>query len=1081
MRSLSFLGCLLLIASCHPVSNQVNRLELQCGPSESQRLVKILSATGHELETQDLTVFRRDGESFQTVTATAKGCFAYDTAYDYIIHGPDSQGLAIPRGQDLQLVTLRDVQTSDLFVSCPTQAVTQDFDFGGVFTNPGDQNGFALDIRIRDAGTLMLTQQAALVQPQDYSLRPFRNLRDGLYSLEIRTHNLLKDLHPRPIRCDVQVDNTAPQISLEPGSFLPRESQGFTLIEPTARIRFTLQDNSRSEILSCWVSQKETMLQAQATAECPLKAMGHELSPPEEGYWILVYQAVDEAGQRSPLMQQAFMVYQGGAMREISLEMELTQFLFDNNQNLRGVQKTLAAESRRRQLPTAYEREEAKASVFANLFQMSPRKIPYLEMKYPSVRYISMTPDGTRTIINQVEPNNVLIGLDSMTGKELWRTENFNGRIDRSAFTSDSKRMIASGALSGELLIWSTETGTLLKRIPRPDRPGFESKVFEIYLTSDDRYVGAAGFDDVLYVYDLEADEPKVVASPSYDQYMLSFAWSPRGERFVTTSGKSAFVYTRDGILLDTITRDEGFYLSSAAFLSEDELVISSVEQTDREDRRKFKCGFFYVRLGQPEHIRMATIPGNIDKVLPSPDRKHFFGYGQGSNAGYFFANWRQELENATRAPSEDWKYRSLNPGTTTDGAYWSSDSRLLFTTSGEDSADGYIRVVDGEGALHLEVGPGNRNLYVAEQGHNLVLQTIDQRLEFWHVDRSPIDRMALPQRVQVAKFAPDQSSFLTIEEHEDPKQLTKLLRVWDRGSLRELSRAKSTAIYVNTLMNSMFVSADEVVMPLDQYRIQRLDVTTAATEVLVDRSAADVMEKRGAIISFAVSKDGARLALGYAEGFVEIINIKEGRSLFVEELHQKSPYQLNGDMFGKAVTSIRFRGSSYEVISAGHDGQLMQITPNSDAAYSHQLLFAVPELIYGIDVDEDQLAIAARLDGIILYNLSSGNLVQFSTGSLSVPMLHLNVRQDLVAATTFVGDLFVFKISTGELRQRIRLKRGVLEVRALSISADGQEILTANQGDLLFLPNQPESLYRRFCSYLSAMQICPSPDQPRP
>jgi WD40 repeat protein len=1081
MRYISLLGCLLVLASCHPVSNQINRLELQCGPSEAQGLVKILSATGHELEAQDLTVFRRNGESFQQVTTTAKGCFAYAAEHDYIIHGPDSQGLAVARGQDLQLVTLRDVQESDLAIRCPTQAVTQDFDLGSAFKNSGDQDGFALDLRIRDTGNLMLTQQAALVQQQDYSLRPFRNLPDGLYSLEIRTHNLLKDLHPRPVRCDVQVDNTAPQISLEPGSFLPRVSEGFTLIEPTAKIRFTMQDDSKTEILSCWVSQVETMLQAQATAECPLKALGNEISPPEEGYWILVYQAVDEAGQRSPLMQQAFMVYQGGTMREIALEMELTQFLFENNQNLRGVQKTLAAETRRRQLPTAYEREEAKASVFANLFQMGPRRIPYLEMKYPSIRYIAMTPDGLRTIINQVEPQNILIGLDSMTGKELWRSELPNGRIDRSAFTSDSKRMISSGALSGELLIWSTETGALLKRILRPDRPGFENKVFEIYLTPDDRYVGAAGFDDVLYVYDLHADEPKAIASPSFDQYMLSFAWSPSGERFVTTAGKSAFVYTRDGILLDTITRDEGYYLSSAAFLSEDELVISSVEQTDREDRRKYKCGFFYARMGQPEHIRMATIPGNIDKVLPSPDRKHFFGFGQGSNGGYFFANWRKELENATRAPGEDWKYRTLNPGTTNDGAYWSSDSQLLSTTSGEDAADGYIRVVDVEGALRLEVGPGNRNLYVADQGRRLVLQTIDQRLEFWHVDQAPIDRMALPRRVQVAKFSPDQSRFLTIEEHEDPKKVDKLLRVWDRSSMRELGRATSTAIYINTLMNSDFVNAGEVIMPLDQYRIQRLNVATGATEVLVDRSEASVMEKRGAIISFALSQDAMRLALGYAEGFVEIIDLTSGSSLFAEEIHQKSPYQLNGDMFGKAVTSLGFRGKTYDVITAGHDGQLFQLTPDSSSSYGAQLLFAVPELIYNMVVKEDHIAIAARLDGIILYNFSSGNLAQLSTGSLPLAMLHLNVEQDLVAGASFLGDLLVFKISTGELRQRIRLKRGVLEVRALSISSDGQEILTANQGDVLFLPNHADSLYERFCRYLIAMQICPNPDPSRP
>jgi hypothetical protein len=64
--------------------------------------------------------------------------------------------------------------------------------------------------------------------------------------------------------------------------------------------------------------------------------------------------------------------------------------------------------------------------------------------------------------------------------------------------------------------------------------------------------------------------------------------------------------------------------------------------------------------------------------------------------------------------------------------------------------------------------------------------------------------------------------------------------------------------------------------------------------------------------------------------------------------------------------------------------------------------------------------------------------------------------------------------LAEGDVRHRIQLKRGTQEVRALSISADGQDILTAIQGDVVFLPNAPELLYDKFCRYLAAMQVCP-------
>jgi hypothetical protein len=126
------------------------------------------------------------------------------------------------------------------------------------------------------------------------------------------------------------------------------------------------------------------------------------------------------------------------------------------------------------------------------------------------------------------------------------------------------------------------------------------------------------------------------------------------------------------------------------------------------------------------------------------------------------------------------------------------------------------------------------------------------------------------------------------------------------------------------------------------------------------------------------------------------------------------------------------------------------------------------------VDLDDDHIAIAARLNSLIVYQFSTGQLMQLAMDSVLPAMVNLKVRQNLVSAATFVGDLYTFNLTDGTLRHRIMLKRGVQEVRALSISADGQDILTAIQGDVLFIPNGPELLYDKFCRYLAAMQICP-------
>jgi WD40 repeat protein len=1037
-------------------------------------LVKVLNANGQELEAEDLTIFRRDGEVFSPVTPTRKGCFAYDSQHDYVVNSKENQGLTVPRGQDLRLITLRDVQTSELGLVCPTGAVSQDFDLGASLMNSGELDGFALDMRLTDSDLKFRAQNAALIARQDYSLKPFLGLSDGSYSLEIRTRNLLKNLPPRSLRCDIRIDSTAPQLSLEPDVFLPRNSQGFTLIEPTAKIRFKTQDNSQTEILSCWVPQVESMLAPQNTVECPLGSFGSEISPPAEGYWILVYQAVDEAGQRSPVMQQPFMIYQGGTLRELSLEMELTAFLFDNNQHLRAATKTLAAESRRQKLPTGFERDEATPAINANLYQMSLSRIPYLETKIPAVRFVSITPDGSRTIINQVEPTNVLIAWDSNTGKEIWRAEHPNGRMQRVAFTADSKRMISSGALSGELLIWSTETGALLQRIPRPDRAGFENKVFEIFLTQDDRFLGAAGFDDVLMIYDLAPAEPTLVTSVSYDKFLLSFAFSPSGERFVTTSGKSAFVYKLDGTLLETVTREEGQYISAAAFVSEDELVLSSIEQTDRESRRKFKAGFFHARLGETP-LRIASILGNIDKILPSPDRKHFVAIGDGSNGAPYFANWREQLDDPARPAGAEFKFVTLNGNISTDGAYWTTDSRTTITTSGEAGVEGVIRVQTVEGAMLLEIVAGSRNAYPSGPGTRLVVYLLDGRVQLWNLTEGPIDRFVLPQRVQVAKYAPDQSRFYTIEESGRDGDFEKHVRIWDRSSLKEIGRTKTAAAIVNTLMCSVFVNANELVFPLDQHRIQSLNVTSGAQETLVDRSESSLVAERGVIISFAVSQDGQRLALGYAQGFVEIVDVKTHKVLFVQQLHQQSPYQSNLELYGRGVSSLDFRGASYDVVSAGQDGQLFMLTAAADETYASQILFALPEIIYHVDLNDDFIAIALRLSTLIVYQFSTGQLMQLPLEAGVPSMVDLNSQQNFLSAATFAGELFTFNLADGSRRHRIILKRGLHEARALSISSDGRDILTAVDGDVLFLPNSPANLYERFCRHLTAMQVCPT------
>lgn len=1056
---------LLGLISCSRIINDYDNVKLLCGDAQAGAWTKIRSIRQSEYTAADLQVYKRVGNELTRVEPSAKGCVARDGTSTYVVASRDNLGLVLLPQNTSREAYLQEVQDSDLNISCPSTSVPADSNFRSLLTNSGQFDGFLLDLKVVQDNKLLAPLQKPVLNRSDYNFTPLMGLSDGVYDLEWRVENLLKQTRPRLFRCSVQVDNTPPVVVLNATEGPQPEHLGFTLIESSDKIRVETRDASATEIRACWQRVEELDLQREVGQLCELKTAGSEIALPDPGYWVLSYEARDNAQQSSTRYQQKFLVYEKSVIDSTRQDVEISEFLFDKGENFKALQKMLTVETKRRRLATEFERKQNKGSTDRNLVRSALQKVPYLVRPYANIRGMALSPDGTKAFIAYGREQYNIVGLDMQTGKELWEVVHPNGRPQGFyQFSPDGRYFITSGELSGDVFLWDFSTGRIARTLKRPTRQGYPNRVFDLRFSSDQRYVAAAGWDEVLALYDLETIGDEPVVQVAYDKPLMSFAWSPSGQRFLTVSDSVLNVYKRDGSVVRSVPIPAGKYVSAAAFLSENEYVATAIDSIEPQDRLQAKTSVHIVQQNADPR-KVAQIAGAFEVIAPSPNGEHFVAFGTFSQGGQLFLNWRQELNKLEEAGKEFLSFTKLDNGEPTDLVLWAEDSQSLMTQSRNLSASAHSRVYRLDGQVILSLGPSSRIASLSRNGRHLLYYNLEGELQFWKLEEAPIDRFHLPNLVDLIRYSPSGRYFLTLERL-NPNEA--LIKVWQRQNMKLLASIPSQMQGLYTARSTRFVGEDRLLYAKDQNTLVLRHWQTGEEEILANQSEERAKEF-GALNVFDLSRDQQRLALGYTSGRIEIKDRSKGIELLGGDFHVFSPFRISTDVFPETPTSLAFIGDSHNLLSAGLDGKVFRYTADyTGSSYIASQELELPQAAIDMDVGDEWIALAPRMQSIIVYSLRTKAFKTFSLADYYPSAVAISANGAQLLATTLTGGLYQWSLSNESSVENIRLNADFKDVFAIGISPDARELVTAVEGSVLFVPLSLDTIYQKLCTYLA-------------
>jgi WD40 repeat protein len=140
-------------------------------------------------------------------------------------------------------------------------------------------------------------------------------------------------------------------------------------------------------------------------------------------------------------------------------------------------------------------------------------------------------------------------------------------------FSADGTRL-ASTDLVGAVIVWDVASGAEAQRLSL----GEGNLALSIDISNDNRYVAAAGFDGVAYLFDLASQTQ--VLTITHDQYLTSVDISPDGNTLLTVTGNGAVALWEISSGRQLYRYPHGAVLIAAARFSPDGSKIATVDTT---------------------------------------------------------------------------------------------------------------------------------------------------------------------------------------------------------------------------------------------------------------------------------------------------------------------------------------------------------------------------------------------------------------------------------------------------------------------------------------------------------------------
>ncbi|HYX39015.1 MAG TPA: hypothetical protein VE954_38415 [Oligoflexus sp.] len=363
LKLLPLLFLFVWVGGCHRLGNDLSPQILECGDDAPANAVKILDPNGKELSGDQLTAFAiHSAQEIQRMPVSSRGCVSAENA--------EKAPLAVStRQEELPWAAFIKGDVPDATIRLQNKTTLQpmfrcpDFSSGVVASPLVSDPSIIVPHSISVAGHELIQS----LSPADMTLPT--DLRNGPVTLEISYTDLFNEqLQVRPMTCSLVLDRMPPEVTM---SLATSDSGEVQRVSPFENTTLRIDDSNPEEILYC-VHPKDDSSRCQDRAQFIRGGPETSFRAPGEGFWCVIAQGRDKAGNVSDSKRVCALSYQKekiDAIRNLLARSRLTTKI----DPLAAAILVMRAQKIYDTLPTAEEREGLEAAIVQAYWLVTPQ------------------------------------------------------------------------------------------------------------------------------------------------------------------------------------------------------------------------------------------------------------------------------------------------------------------------------------------------------------------------------------------------------------------------------------------------------------------------------------------------------------------------------------------------------------------------------------------------------------------------------------------------------------------------------------------------------------------------------------
>ncbi|WP_141734988.1 hypothetical protein [Oligoflexus tunisiensis] len=383
------LSTAIFLTSCSQFSNTVHSFEFECGEApdfERYTYLKFYTAGKSPVDEKDIRAPRSENIAF-----TNKSCLKVKRglADNFNVSVPAmSSGLTITdsmlAASELLKLEFHVFNYKNLAPKCPTSLATHSRLIElPLDTQKQDLSGFDWKVTIAQVGGL--PESEIKLVDAGRLLFDVSGLQDGQYRMKM----WFKQLHSvdqleSSYDCEIHVDRKSPVVSLTGLRRTGESESDPELIAPGEAIRINIvDDGTPSDVFACLARS------GSPNQDCELKLLADRvILAPAKGEWTLKAFAQDKAGNRGPVIERIFQVYDSHAVEAIRALSQNAQFAVTNGDGIASILSAIGAYEKYQTLGSSEEKKTILPDVKRAILETSilPREELYFALGKPENR-----------------------------------------------------------------------------------------------------------------------------------------------------------------------------------------------------------------------------------------------------------------------------------------------------------------------------------------------------------------------------------------------------------------------------------------------------------------------------------------------------------------------------------------------------------------------------------------------------------------------------------------------------------------------------------------------------------------------